>query len=205
VNYSNFSRSDYSEVNWSKVNYSQVNWSSVDFSQFSASDYREVKWSQVNYSELNSTQLGYIQPYATTVYGTGSNDSLTGNSANNTIYGTGLTGNGAGEIDSLTGGTGGDTFVLGTSGQVFYRQSGNNDFAYISDFTVGKDKVQLSGDYSHYALSDTNITVGGYTGRGLYYDPTATNTVGDGADLIAVVHVTNPNQNALVNQVANFV
>jgi hypothetical protein len=72
-----------------------------------------------------------------------------------------------------------DTFVLGTAGlfgSLLYDSSGNADFAVITDFdlinlvvepSTQVDRIQLRGSASDYRLQD-NVTVGGYTGVGIY-------------------------------------
>lgn len=64
---------------------------------------------------------------------------------------------GRGEIDVLTGGAGADLFVLGDANGVFYDDGdltspGTNDFARITDFERGTDRIQLSGAASDYEL-----------------------------------------------------
>jgi hypothetical protein len=64
-----------------------------------------------------------------------------------------------GEIDTLTGGSGADLFVLGNSSGIFYNdgynsQSGTTDYALITDFNSGQDRLQLkSGTYYFTAAS----------------------------------------------------
>lgn len=87
------------------------------------------------------------------------NDSLEGGSGNDTLIGG--TGNdtligvdsksfnpGRNEIDILSGGADADTFVLGDQNSVYYKGGsgffGLNDFAFISDFETGEDKLQLN-------------------------------------------------------------
>lgn len=50
---------------------------------------------------------------------------------------------GRGEIDSITGVGGRDTFVLGTGTEVFYDDLGNTDFALINDFNLTEDVIEL--------------------------------------------------------------
>lgn len=63
---------------------------------------------------------------------------------------------GRGEQDTLTGGSGNDTFYLGYQGRVFYDDgtsgSGTEDYALITDFEIGKDKIILAGN-GGYSLS----------------------------------------------------
>ncbi|MEG4213430.1 peptidoglycan DD-metalloendopeptidase family protein [Microcoleus sp. S13_B4] len=117
-----------------------------------------------------------------TLYGRSTNDTLIGNGGNDTLYGE--TGNdylngGAGndyldgyasfnspDFDTLEGGTGADTFVLGNTRQgMFYLGNGQ---ATILDYNFRDDYIQLRGNASQYRLTrqgnDTLIqTTGGDT------------------------------------------
>ncbi|NEO91054.1 MAG: hypothetical protein F6K56_12720 [Moorea sp. SIO3G5] len=70
-------------------------------------------------------------------------------SRNDTIVGVNPSSNNPGinEIDSLTGGAGADTFVIGNSNNPYYVGGGGpaglNDYALITDFQSGTDKIQL--------------------------------------------------------------
>lgn len=76
------------------------------------------------------------------------NDSLSGDAGNDTLIGVDpfvpAFGFGQGEIDTLSGGEGVDTFVLGQDDQVFYVGEGNNDYALITDFIFGEDIIQFA-------------------------------------------------------------
>jgi hypothetical protein len=62
------------------------------------------------------------------------------------------------EIDTLAGGEGSDTFVLGDNGtvlgiqrggpEVYYVGGGNSDFARITDFNLSEDVIQLAANPS---------------------------------------------------------
>ena len=90
--------------------------------------------------------------------GAAGNDSLSGGNGNDTLLGAiGSSTGGLGEIDTLTGGAGNDVFVLGTSAGYLYNDSrststGITDYAYITDFTLGSDKLQLVGSAANYYL-----------------------------------------------------
>lgn len=86
--------------------------------------------------------------------GTG-DDAVVGGSGEDVLIGVDLSAGanyGAGEIDVLTGGTGADTFVLGVTGSatnVFYVAGTSSnpalgDYAFISDFVIGEDLIQLT-------------------------------------------------------------
>ena len=91
------------------------------------------------------------------------NDSLNGDTGNDILVGVkpssagGELGFGAGEIDTLKGGRGRDTFVLGDETNVFYDDgdtltNGKSDFALIVDFNSNQDVIQLSGTTDFYRL-----------------------------------------------------
>ncbi len=120
-----------------------------------------------------------------TLKGGRDNDILRGGSGNDVLIGAGSesynTGfedppPGRGEIDTLTGGTRRDTFVLGDADNIYYDdgnnpwflldpERGNSDFALITDFTNGLDTIQLKGGET-YILEP--ITVGSISGIGIF-------------------------------------
>lgn len=68
------------------------------------------------------------------VTGNAGNDVLLGGSGVDQLTGTDARSRGVGEADILTGGKGGDKFVLGDHRGSYYLGNGNNDFASIRDF-----------------------------------------------------------------------
>jgi Ca2+-binding RTX toxin-like protein len=89
------------------------------------------------------------------------NDILNGGSGQDILIGvnpiaTGLVGRG--EVDRLTGGVGADTFVLGGTEAVFYRDrskisDGKNDYAVVEDFRREQgDRIQLKGRSRDYIV-----------------------------------------------------
>ncbi|MDZ8227241.1 MULTISPECIES: calcium-binding protein [unclassified Nostoc] len=88
------------------------------------------------------------------------NDVLNGGAGNDILIGVypgSLLPPGVGETDSLTGGTGADTFVLGDAANIFYddnnsTNTGFADFATITDFDSSQDKIQLKGTPQDYRL-----------------------------------------------------
>ncbi|MEL6350724.1 MAG: lamin tail domain-containing protein [Cyanobacteria bacterium J06627_28] len=95
------------------------------------------------------------------------NDTLNGDAGNDRILGQAgddtLNGGGSafGEVDTLFGGSGADTFILGVEDTVFYLSNpaggggdrGSNDRALIQDFNLAAgDIIQLSGAASNYYI-----------------------------------------------------
>ena len=106
--------------------------------------------------------------------GTG-NDRLFGGNGNDRLVGVyNIAANpGQGEVDSLTGGFGSDTFVLGDADKIYYDDgnlfsTGTNDYALITDFQAGQDTIQLKGGVN-YRLQNVNLG-GDISGRGIYVD-----------------------------------
>jgi Ca2+-binding RTX toxin-like protein len=95
------------------------------------------------------------------------NDNLYGDSGNDIIIGANPNGvNGSSEIDILTGGSGGDRFILGDRDKTYYDDLDifngiNIGFALIADFNPTEDQIQLHGAASNYLLqvvgTGTNI------------------------------------------------
>ncbi|MEA5540321.1 DUF4347 domain-containing protein [Limnoraphis robusta Tam1] len=104
-----------------------------------------------------------------TLHGGKDNDTLIGDRGNDELWGdngedilTGVnpeTNNpGVGEIDTLQGGEGADTFVLGDDLQFYYNDNTTNpgfgDYALIVDFDAENDTIQLHGNRQDYRLGD---------------------------------------------------
>lgn len=109
------------------------------------------------------------------LYGMAGNDQLLGGDGNDLLVGTDSKTKGQGAIDTLTGGAGSDTFVLGQalspSGSDYYNDGnaisfGTSDYALITDFTIGEDQIQLIQNSSRYRITD--VTLGSVTGAGIY-------------------------------------
>ncbi|MCP9775526.1 S8 family serine peptidase [Cyanobium sp. WAJ14-Wanaka] len=127
------------------------------------------------------------------LWGTAASDILIGGNGNDSITGVqanGTTGAamGLGQIDILTGGPGADTFLLGDSRGVFYDDRSNNniglsDYARITDFNTGIDKLQFHNG-TYFTTVSTGIT-------SIYWDRNGNNqfdTTGkDQDELIAMV------------------
>jgi hypothetical protein len=113
-----------------------------------------------------------------TIYGDGGNDTITGGSGFNLLYGSNEVLLGAGEQDTLIGGTVGDgnQFVLGGEQGGYYVGGGNNDYANIYNFNTGTDIIQLAGSAADYTISYSG-------GIASIFRTTPT-----GSDLIAKIH-----------------
>ncbi|MBH8553733.1 hypothetical protein I8751_15415 [Nostocaceae cyanobacterium CENA357] len=115
--------------------------------------------------------------------GTGS-DRLFGDEGNDVLTGAdAAVGRGFGEFDRLTGGTGSDRFVLGTTVDVFYSDantstSGLSDYALIADFNILEDTIQLFGFKSSYSLG--TAPTGLATGTALFLNEST-------SELIAII------------------
>ncbi len=83
------------------------------------------------------------------------NDSISGFDGNDTLDGNGVTFNNN-ELDTLTGGLGSDTFVLGDLIDAYYLDSfgfGENSYATITDFfAVEGDRIEVFGNRADYQL-----------------------------------------------------
>ncbi len=126
-----------------------------------------------------------------TLFGDVGNDSLYGGNGNDTLVSEDgddyLDGYGWGtEFDTLTGGAGADTFVLGSYwSNVYYVEDGAG-YATITDWEASIDSIQLSGSSSDYRLEfQTNWVGTSAYDTGIYY------TGGTGSEeLIGVVQDT---------------
>jgi len=98
-----------------------------------------------------------------TLYGEGGNDYLNGGAGNDYLDGYSSK-PGSPDLDTLEGGLGADTFVLGNSRQkMFYLGTGQ---ATIVDYNFRDDYIQLSGNSSQYRLTrEGNDTLVQTSGR----------------------------------------
>ena len=84
--------------------------------------------------------------YSDSLYGWTGNDTLMGFAGDDYLDGYGNSGT---EYDTLSGGTGFDTFVLGDSWDVYYQGAG---YATITDWDWQSDYIEITGDPSQYSL-----------------------------------------------------
>jgi hypothetical protein len=130
------------------------------------------------------------------IEGTGRNDVLVGTAGADQMSGVGTSSRiGRGTIDTLTGGTGNDVFVLGDSRGRFYddgsaRSSGTNDYARVTDFSTG-DKLQLKGTAAEYLQGWIN-NLNGLSGTGIYHDSNGNGVLDSRDELIALVQNAGP-------------
>jgi Ca2+-binding RTX toxin-like protein len=170
------------------------------------------------------------------LFGESGNDILTGGFGNDFLYGgdgddrlagtgaffpnpTSQRSRGAGEIDTLIGGAGKDTFQLWSSNGAFgspsapsgigasYRFNGNVDYALIADFNKSEDTIELrtkdgstvdSGVTVEYSLGASPS--GLPQGTGIYV-----NNLGAQPDLIAILPGVDPNSLSLSESYFKFV
>ena len=109
-----------------------------------------------------------------TLVGWEGNDSLDGGVGNDRLDGYG---DGDTEYDTLKGGVGSDTFVLGNDFSVFYYQG--DGYATITDWDASSDYIEVVASPGRYSLRAENITGTSALDTAIY--------LGSGSDLIAVV------------------
>ncbi len=134
------------------------------------------------------------------------NDTLNGGAGNDVLEGT-LVARGEGEIDTLTGESGADTFslrysIVGAEAGPAYAFEGNNDYALITDFNNSQDTIQLAEfKFVDLGLSLESTRVeyslgaspeGLPPGTGIY-----ANNLGEKPDLIAILQGVSPNSVSL--------
>lgn len=95
-----------------------------------------------------------------------------------------------GDVDTMVGGNGKDTFVLGLAGnQVFYTANTIADYALITDFK-NPDRIQLAGAVTNYTVQDY-VGTDGTVGTGIYHSGASTGAtpgvVGAQPELVAVL------------------
>ncbi|MEL6260205.1 MAG: calcium-binding protein [Cyanobacteria bacterium J06623_5] len=88
--------------------------------------------------------------------GGGGNDLLVALQGSDKLNGTDAKYAGAGERDTLIGGTDGDLFILGDEHRAYYAANGGQDFALVRDFQIGADVMVLHGSAHDYTLNVKN-------------------------------------------------
>ncbi len=116
-----------------------------------------------------------------TLLGGAGSDRIFGGAGNDRIDGYATTGT---EYDTISGGLGSDTFVLGGSWGVSYQGSG---YATITDWNQPTDWLELKGSSSTRSYNGSSYSLG----YGNYEGTSATDTlVKYGSDIIAVIQDT---------------
>jgi Ca2+-binding RTX toxin-like protein len=94
------------------------------------------------------------------LFGGSGSDLLSGSVGNDILIGfNGVQGN---ELDTLRGGSGADTFVLGDKSRSFYLNSTGSSFATIDDFDFSQgDKIRVNGSVFGYTLNKSVNLSGG--------------------------------------------
>jgi hypothetical protein len=142
---------------------------------------------------LQDTSTAPVTTPGQILWGTTANDVITGGSGNDKLSGVLASGTSAAalgrrQMDVLTGGLGADIFVLGDARGVFYNDGSNGnlgaaDYARITDFQTGIDKLQLRRA-SYFTTVTNGVT-------SVYWDRNANNqfdTTGNNRDeLIAML------------------
>jgi Ca2+-binding RTX toxin-like protein len=131
------------------------------------------------------------------------NDSLIGGEDDDWLQGTSATSGGAGEIDTLTGGLGNDTFVLGDNIRAYYDTPAlASDYALIVDFTAG-DKLQLKnfGGVGNGYIIQTIVANSSYS---LYRDSNSSGLLESATDNL-IASITTKSNHALTSADFNLV
>jgi len=116
------------------------------------------------------------------LYARGGSDFVYGGSGNDSLYGS-FYGDVSTAIDTLEGGTGEDTFILGSTHSSFYTNS-SQSFANITDFNFTDDKLQLKNGNTYLtSLTDQN----NISGLGIYIDKNGSGIVDSGDNLVAII------------------
>lgn len=110
-----------------------------------------------------------------TILGDRGSDNLSGNEGDDLLIGAyfNRSNPGRGDVDTLSGGSGSDTFVLGERVDVFYDSDtsasslGTGDYALITDFDPDVDNIQLHGSSSEYVIGGSGVS--GISGSGIYH------------------------------------
>ena len=123
------------------------------------------------------------------------NDTLDGEDGDDRLVGVDPSNLGTGEVDTLTGGSGRDTFVLGDENLIYYDDGdslsrGESDLALITDFDSSQDFIQLKGFEEFYHLDFFTSEIG-TSDADLIYDP----GVSGRGEVIATLQDVSPDLN----------
>ncbi len=97
------------------------------------------------------------------------NDLVSGDLGDDAIWGVNRFGfnPGAGEIDTLTGGSGSDIFFIGDDVTTYYTAFGNSDYAIITDFNLLENDIIALYEGDTYRLDNLTLPEVG-TGAGVF-------------------------------------
>ncbi len=107
-------------------------------------------------ADINATGNGL----SNTLTGNVGNNILTGGAGSDRLNGYGTAINDQTQFDTLIGGGGADTFVLGSTAGVFYNETGDG-YAVISDWSATIDQIEVSSGIGQYRLDQFRNVVGG--------------------------------------------
>ena len=151
--------------------------------------------------------------------GNGGNDILIGGNGNDTLWGAIQSApfadsslKGKNQIDTITGGSGKDKFILGEASaykgskivSIYYDDfsnttTGTTDYAVITDFNSSEDTIQLGGTSTNYTLGSSPSSLP--TGTGIYINkPDA-----EPDELIAILQGTSPSSLNLTDTYFSYV
>jgi Ca2+-binding RTX toxin-like protein len=123
------------------------------------------------------------------LFGSWGNDQLNGGQGDDQLIGTGNTSGGGeffsnpSDIDTLTGGTGADLFVLGGKFIFSYARGGKEHYAVITDFKSNEnDRIQMVGPSSGYFLRSQFYA--GVASTAIY---AGNPNISSGGDLVAIL------------------
>ncbi|MGB3532410.1 MAG: hypothetical protein WBA13_02725 [Microcoleaceae cyanobacterium] len=121
------------------------------------------------------------------------NDLVSGDLGDDAIWGVDLFNFnfGAGEIDTLTGGPGSDSFWIGYSSTTYYTAFGNSDYAIITDFSSLENDIIALYEGDTYRLDNLTLPGAG-TGTGVFLTTAGQN------ELIAFVQGVDTNNLSLI-------
>ena len=119
------------------------------------------------------------------------NDSLVGGNGTDCLHSPSAASAGANQIDTLTGESGNDTFVLGDTNNAYYNTAANGaDYVVITDFAFG-DILQLKdldGAKNGYLIGNAIYGAVGTSNYYLYRDSNNNGAIESGDNLIAAIN-----------------
>jgi len=126
---------------------------------------------------------GVGDPGSDLLYGGSGNDQLFGREGNDTLSGADSATWGTNDFDILEGGSGSDTFVLGTRSYTYYALYDNDGYATITDFSAADDYIQAYGLSNFYTLSAGNWGGTSALDTGIFFENNLVAVVQDTTDV----------------------